>query len=220
MRTVGQQQRDQQHENGHHDGRIKNTQGMVFLQQLDQYEQHGKEKQQQQQAILVVVQLAVARLVALAADLMQRLEQRQQFLNWLEPALKAVEGRAISQPGRVTIRRLNRAEYNNTVRDLVGVDFRPADEFPADDVGSEIEVFGEAEAFEFCSSVFSRKMMEADRHNIVFCPYVIAVYTLPSKAARVYLSYRRPQLVGSEASKQSLREVEGLLDEIIKESLQ
>ncbi len=38
-------------------------------------------------------------------------------------------------PGRVTIRRLNREEYNNTVRDLVGVDFRPADDFPSDDVG-------------------------------------------------------------------------------------
>src|SRR6185312_10523883 len=35
-------------------------------------------------------------------------------------------------PGRVTIRRLNRAEYNNTIRDLVGVDFQPADDFPAD----------------------------------------------------------------------------------------
>jgi len=30
----------------------------------------------------------------------------------------------------VTIRRLNRAEYNNTIRDLVGVDFQPADDFP------------------------------------------------------------------------------------------
>ena len=38
-------------------------------------------------------------------------------------------------PGRVTIRRLNRAEYNNTIRDLVGVDFQPADDCPADDVG-------------------------------------------------------------------------------------
>src|SRR5262249_7473598 len=36
-------------------------------------------------------------------------------------------------PGRVTIRRLNRAEYNNTIRDLVGVEFRPADDFPVDD---------------------------------------------------------------------------------------
>src|SRR5213083_1721813 len=38
-------------------------------------------------------------------------------------------------PGRVTIRRLNRAEYNNTIRDLVGVDFQPAADFPADDTG-------------------------------------------------------------------------------------
>ncbi len=33
-------------------------------------------------------------------------------------------------PGRVTLRRLNRTEYNNTIRDLVGVDFQPADQFP------------------------------------------------------------------------------------------
>src|SRR5262249_42209962 len=34
--------------------------------------------------------------------------------------------------GRAVIRRLNRAEYNNTVRDLLGVTFQPADDFPAD----------------------------------------------------------------------------------------
>jgi hypothetical protein len=33
----------------------------------------------------------------------------------------------------VTLRRLNRAEYNNTIRDLVGVAVTPADDFPADD---------------------------------------------------------------------------------------
>ncbi len=33
------------------------------------------------------------------------------------------------------IRRLNRAEYNNTIRDLIGLDLRPADEFPSDDIG-------------------------------------------------------------------------------------
>jgi hypothetical protein len=38
-------------------------------------------------------------------------------------------------PGRVTARRLNRAEYNHTVRDLLGVDIRPADDFPQDDSG-------------------------------------------------------------------------------------
>jgi hypothetical protein len=36
-------------------------------------------------------------------------------------------------PGRVTIRRLNRVEYRNTIRDLLGVDFNTASEFPPDD---------------------------------------------------------------------------------------
>jgi hypothetical protein len=40
-----------------------------------------------------------------------------------------------TNPGRVTIHRLNRAEYNNTVRDLLGTDRRPADNFPDDDHG-------------------------------------------------------------------------------------
>ncbi len=38
-------------------------------------------------------------------------------------------------PGRVALRRLNRPRYNHTVRDLVGLDLRPADAFPADDLG-------------------------------------------------------------------------------------
>src|SRR5947207_627197 len=46
-------------------------------------------------------------------------------------------------PGRVTIRRLNRAEYNNTIRDLVGIDFQPADDFPADDVGYGFDNIGD-----------------------------------------------------------------------------
>jgi hypothetical protein len=35
-------------------------------------------------------------------------------------------------PGRVTLRRLNRTEYNNTVRDLLGTARRPADDFQTD----------------------------------------------------------------------------------------
>lgn len=46
-------------------------------------------------------------------------------------------------PGRVTIRRLNRTEYNNTIRDLVGVDFQPAEDFPSDDIGHGFDNIGE-----------------------------------------------------------------------------
>ncbi len=45
--------------------------------------------------------------------------------------------------GRVTVRRLNRLEYNNTIRDLVGVDFKPAADFPADDVGYGFDNIGD-----------------------------------------------------------------------------
>ncbi|HSU53752.1 MAG TPA: DUF1592 domain-containing protein, partial [Candidatus Dormibacteraeota bacterium] len=41
------------------------------------------------------------------------------------------------------IRRLNRAEYNNTIRDLLGVNFRPADDFPADDSGYGFDNIGD-----------------------------------------------------------------------------
>jgi hypothetical protein len=67
-----------------------------------------------------------------------------------EAFVKAVNGifdRADSlakrDPGHVTIRRLNRAEYNNTIRDLVGVDFQPADDFPSDDVGYGFDNIGD-----------------------------------------------------------------------------
>ncbi len=57
--------------------------------------------------------------------------------------LAAIDCAGVSAPGRVTIRRLNRAEYNNTIRDLLGVDFRPADDFPADDVGNGFDNIGD-----------------------------------------------------------------------------
>ncbi|MBA2660774.1 MAG: DUF1592 domain-containing protein [Bradymonadaceae bacterium] len=38
-------------------------------------------------------------------------------------------------PGTLTISRLNRAEYNNTIRDLLEIELRPADDFPNDDFG-------------------------------------------------------------------------------------
>ncbi|MEM6981279.1 MAG: DUF1587 domain-containing protein, partial [Planctomycetota bacterium] len=39
------------------------------------------------------------------------------------------------KPGRITARRLNRVEYNHAIRDIFGVDLRPADIFPSDEVG-------------------------------------------------------------------------------------
>lgn len=53
--------------------------------------------------------------------------------NWLEAEFARQDQVAKPDPGRVTARRLNRTEYNNTLRDLLGVDIRPADNFPNDE---------------------------------------------------------------------------------------
>ncbi|QEG25001.1 DUF1592 domain-containing protein [Mariniblastus fucicola] len=46
-------------------------------------------------------------------------------------------------PGKVTVRRLNRVEYRNTIRDLLGYDYNTAMNFPADDTGHGFDNIGE-----------------------------------------------------------------------------
>jgi len=46
-------------------------------------------------------------------------------------------------PGRVTMRRLNRVEYQKTIRDLMGVDFKVYEEFPPDDTGFGFDNIGD-----------------------------------------------------------------------------
>jgi hypothetical protein len=71
------------------------------------------------------------------------LEQVEKISQWLEKTVLAFDCTKQRDPGRVTIRRLNRNEYNNTVRDLVGVQFKPADDFPSDDVGYGFDNIGD-----------------------------------------------------------------------------
>lgn len=75
------------------------------------------------------------------------------------------------------------------------------------DLGSERLIYDQAEIIEFCSARQSREMMEADPHNIVFCPFAIAVYSLPDQAGS-WLAYRR-------GSGSATAIVNGLLKEIL-----
>ncbi|HEV3300552.1 MAG TPA: DUF1592 domain-containing protein, partial [Planctomycetaceae bacterium] len=65
------------------------------------------------------------------------------LVRWINQAVFEDDCGKSRDPGHVTIRRLNRAEYNNTIRDLVGVKLRPADDFPSDDVGNGFDNQGE-----------------------------------------------------------------------------
>src|SRR5438105_2180686 len=64
-------------------------------------------------------------------------------LSALDSVLAKLDCSGPRNVGRVTVRRLNRSEYNNTVRDLLGVDFQPAADFPNDDVGYGFDNIGD-----------------------------------------------------------------------------
>lgn len=95
---------------------------------------------------LASVQLARDKWLHISETLKQKLmppEEKPQptqvefdtLIGWVNDALNFCDCSGPRDPGRVAIHRLNRTEYNNTIRDLLGVDVKPAKDFPADDTG-------------------------------------------------------------------------------------
>ncbi len=70
-------------------------------------------------------------------------EQRDAFVAWFKDSIAEAWRVAPPNPGRVTARRLNRYEYQNTVRDLLGVDYDATRTFPSDEVGYGFDHIGD-----------------------------------------------------------------------------
>jgi len=68
--------------------------------------------------------------------------ERALITSWIGSRLAKVDC-GLKDPGRVTMRRLNRAEYSNTIRDLIGIEFQSGDDFPSDDVGYGFDNIGD-----------------------------------------------------------------------------
>ena len=66
-----------------------------------------------------------------------------QFIGIVNGLFDEIDLHAKPDPGRVTVRRLNRTEYNNTVRDLMMIDFNAAEDFPSDDIGHGFDNIGD-----------------------------------------------------------------------------
>jgi uncharacterized protein (DUF302 family) len=129
-------------------------------------------------------------------------------------ALQSVKGAFDDVKERVVMEIENRGlvlNYTAHISDML--------ERTGKDIGRERQIYIKAEMLEFCGAGVSRSMMEADSRNIVFCPYAIAVYTLPSDPGKVYVSYRKPLATGAGQSTKALREVGRLLDDIVRDAL-
>jgi hypothetical protein len=70
------------------------------------------------------------------------LPERDEVVAWIDNTVFWFDPQKID-PGHLTSRRLNRTEYNNTIRDLLLLDMKPANEFPPDDTGYGFDNIGD-----------------------------------------------------------------------------
>jgi hypothetical protein len=72
------------------------------------------------------------------------LVELDQIVNWIEKDFLAAQCENQAGTAPVVIRRLNRQEYDNTIRDLLGIDLRLSDSFPMDEIGFGFDNVGSA----------------------------------------------------------------------------
>ena len=143
--------------------------------------------------LALLLALALLSRMALADDWMVRHKTAASFADTREAIVLAIENRGLV---------VNFTSHIADMLDRTGAD-----------IGAAKRIFEQAEIIEFCSAGLSRKMMEADPHNIVLCPFAISVYTLPGDPGGTWVAYRKPQ--GKSAAM-----IEGLLKEIMAEARQ
>src|SRR4051812_10641599 len=80
-----------------------------------------------------------------------------ELANWIKYGAMGIDS-SHPDPGRVTLRRLNRVEYRNTIKDLMGVDYNTTEEFPPDDTGYGFDTIGDVLTF---SPLLLEKYMKA-----------------------------------------------------------
>jgi PAS domain-containing protein len=103
-------------------------------------------------------------------------EEQQVLERWIKYGAFGLDSKD-PDPGRVTLRRLNRVEYRNTIRDLLGVDFDSDREFPVDDIGYGFDNIGDVLSF---SPLLAEKYMAA-AEKIVAAAVPTVVKAVPVK---------------------------------------
>ena len=115
--------------------------------------------------------------------------------NWLAAEFARQDRAVVPFAGRVTARRLNRTEYNNTIRDLLGVDVRAAADFPADQAAFGFDNISDALRL---SPVLLDKYLDAAERA------VRAALFGPAKLAPAVIHYPLPVRINLARDQQSL----------------
>ena len=119
-------------------------------------------------------------------------ERIDALVDFVEDAFEEADRHVEADPGRVTARRLNRVEYANTVRDLLGVPFHAERDFPSDDRGHGFDNIGDVLTI---SPFLMEKYMAAAEH---LATAALGLNRWPEKEveADYQLKYRTARRVG------------------------
>ena len=71
-----------------------------------------------------------------------KITELQEVIHWIERNVFLLDHEN-PDPGRITMRRLNRVEYGHTIQDLLGIEFNVTDNFPPDDTGYGFDTIGD-----------------------------------------------------------------------------
>ena len=103
------------------------------------------------------------------------MEERSLVTRWIERTLHEVDCTHRPPTPHVTVRRLNQFEYDNTIRDIFGVEFRPSKEigFVSDDVGNGFDNQGEVltlapialEKYLQAAGLIAKRVISLDRES-------------------------------------------------------
>ena len=95
------------------------------------------------------------------ADSIPTREERAAIVAWVDDRLREIVAKGGLDPGRVTMRKISRAEYANAIRDLFGVRGEVTKGFPADDLGYGFDNIGAASTFSVLH--FEKYLVAAER---------------------------------------------------------
>jgi hypothetical protein len=130
-------------------------------------------------------------------DVLPTPAERSQLVHEIQAVLRKLKsGDFPRNPGRTTIRRLNRNEYNYTIRDLFGVNFQAGREFPADGAGGE--GFDNVGDSLFIPPILMEKYFEASRKVIE------SIYATPATLNRALVSKPGKSLTPNAAARNTL----------------
>ena len=132
-------------------------------------------------------------------------QEYELMLDWLEKEVNQFDYSAVDDPGFEPLRRLTHRQYDNTVRDLLGVDFRPTDRFPSELIGAS-GFENSANTLFLQSSLMERYIGAAERLIDLALPIPPQSETELESHKLVFVATPNGDVTVTEAAEQVLRQ--------------